>query len=135
MKLLKWNESFAVNIRIVDMQHKALVEIINEYREAINDFRGSEVVLKILDKLDIYAQDHFYTEEQIMEKYNFSGLKSHVAEHKIFLAKLRSFYHKIEEDKTGMVKDLSNFLTEWFVGHVCDTDKDFADFVRMRGEI
>ena len=71
MSFIKWSEDYSVGIEKIDMQHKKLVSYINELHDAMKDGQSNSVIGDILNKLVKYTKEHFSTEEEYMQKYNY----------------------------------------------------------------
>ena len=49
-----WNESYNIGIQIIDVQHKKLVDILNELYESFVDQTTGQKLNKILIELSVY---------------------------------------------------------------------------------
>ena len=49
MSLIKWNDSFSVNVVKVDQEHKKLIAMVNDLTDAMKAGKGKDVLGKILD--------------------------------------------------------------------------------------
>lgn len=70
MPYVVWSDMFSINMPFIDNQHKKLINIVNDFHEAIHKNKGEESLFKILNALIKYAEQHFQDEERVME---FSG--------------------------------------------------------------
>ena len=61
MSLIKWNDSFSVNVVKIDQEHKKLFEMVNELTDAMKAGHGKDVLGNILDRLISYTAFHFQT--------------------------------------------------------------------------
>ena len=43
MALINWNDSFSVNVAVIDQQHKKLVDMINDLNDAMKQGKGKDV--------------------------------------------------------------------------------------------
>lgn len=123
-----WNESLLTGVRIVDVQHKYLVDIINELAEAIETGKGASAIRDVLNLLKYYAEWHFGREEACMERYHCPVAPVNQQAHHYFLTTLEGF--QVEFRQGGDVADLARRmygeLTHWLVSHIQKVDGKLA---------
>lgn len=127
MELIKWSDKYSVNNFLLDSQHKKLVGIINELHTAMKVARGNEIMQTIFDELIWYTKEHFRTEEQIMQKFNYPGFNEHKAEHDKLTEKVIKLQKDYKEGKSLITMDTMNFLKSWLINHIEGTDKKYKD--------
>ena len=80
--LLTWNYSFETVIRQIDLQHRTLIEFINELEIIHENGRNAEALTDVLPRLTAYAQFHFKIKESLMEHLTQSTPKEQrISEH------------------------------------------------------
>jgi hemerythrin len=97
-RTFSWTERYSVNIAVLDRQHQALFDTINELQDALTSGHGSRAVDEVLKKLAGYALNHFSAEESLMTEHAFPGLETYRTEHKRFARNLEKF---LEDYKGG----------------------------------
>jgi len=127
MELIKWSEKYSVNNFLLDSQHKKLIAIINELHTAMKVARGNEIMQTIFDELIWYTKEHFRTEEQIMQKFNYPAFKEHKAEHEELTEKVLKLQKNYKEGKSLITMETMNFLKSWLINHIEGTDKKYKD--------
>ena len=81
MASMTWNDQLSVNISQVDSQHMKLVELLNNFHDAMKQGKGKEAMGKTFSKLLNYTAYHFGTEESFFKKYAYPAFASHKKEH------------------------------------------------------
>lgn len=133
MAVLKWSDTFSVNVKEIDDQHKMLVEMINTLHNALKANKGRDVHNEIISKMAGYAKTHFKTEEKYMIQYNFMGYYSHKIEHDQFVVKALDLKERLEKSDLAMTLEIYNFLTDWLVNHILGTDKKYSQHFNNNG--
>ncbi|MGK9475443.1 bacteriohemerythrin [Melioribacter sp. OK-6-Me] len=133
MSLLKWNDSYSVNIKSIDEQHKKLLEIINELHDAMKVGNSKQALGKIFDKLLEYTHSHFSYEEKLMEKYGYSELTFHRQTHQNLINQLKELIDSYGKGNTTLSINVMNFLQDWLVGHIQGSDKKYTLHLNAKG--
>ncbi len=141
MDFITWNEEkMGLGIKLIDDQHKELLNIINELSTSINENTQHRDILKIIERLIIYADYHFYTEEELFDKFNYEDTYNHKKEHSIFVEEFIEIKNKISRDKSYKDKtaiELSEhvlkYIIDWFTNHVVGSDKKFVKLFKDNG--
>ena len=113
MALIKWNDSFSVNVAEIDQQHQKLVSMING--------------------LISYTATHFKTEERYFTQFGYPETDSHKKEHAAFVQKVSDFKDGFEEGKLSLSIEVMNFLSDWLQNHIKGTDKKYSQFFNEKG--
>jgi hemerythrin-like metal-binding protein len=129
----RWTPAYAVNIAVLDEQHRHLLETMDALDQALRTGEGKSVLDPLLDRLVQYSQEHFAEEEALMEKHNFPGLPTHRTQHQLFRAKIAEFMEKHKANKAGVPVSLMFFLSDWLKTHLLKTDKQYSAFLNARG--
>ncbi|HEY3311340.1 MAG TPA: bacteriohemerythrin [Anaerolineales bacterium] len=132
MPILTWSDSYSVDDPAIDLQHKKLIDLINNLHDHIYD--GGEIIGKTLDALIVFARDHFVLEENLMAQMNFPGLKAHQEEHDFFVGKIFEMQTDYREGKIAMSQPMLEFLEEWPLKHICTMDGEYAKFRKLWAE-
>lgn len=130
---IAWQNIFSVNIKEIDEQHKKLIDIINELYDSMKIGKGKEILENTLDKMIKYAQTHFTKEEEYMTDYKYPEYKAHKGEHKKFVKKVLTFQKDFKGDKLALSSDVMEFLRNWLINHIMETDKKYAPFFNEKG--
>lgn len=131
MAIIKWRDSYNTGIEKVDQEHKKIVDLIEQMHCVIRDKGGLEDVTKVLDAVVEYTQNHFVSEEELMQELEYDGYVEHKAEHEKLIEDVGIFKEKITSSPEG-VQEFYRFLREWLVDHIMDSDKKFGEFVTAK---
>jgi hemerythrin-like metal-binding protein len=127
---MAWSPHFETSIELVDRQHHALVDMINNAAPhlALGGESAKQVVGRLLDNLTRYAAVHFRDEEQLMaagqlaQDYLVHHHKTHVA----FVDELKKMRDEYETEGTLSGPDLLRFLTSWLSFHILIEDQQYV---------
>ncbi len=133
MAFMQWKESYSVNIREIDEQHKKLVNMINDLFDAMTQGHGKEVVGKVIQGLIDYAVFHFGTEERLFQAHAYPETASHKAEHERFSAKVLEFKKNYDSGAALLTKDVLKFLSDWLNGHILVVDRKYGPYLNSKG--
>lgn len=112
---------------VMNMLHEEEIEVINNFHDA--------VVAKDTDKIDelfkvlLYdVEDHFKTEEDMMQKSQYSSFQMHKSDHDTMRKKLAKFHKRWEVLKSAQeVQDfLERDFKKWLMLHVSKWDAETA---------
>ena len=133
MAFLNWNDNLNIGILQIDVQHKNLVNMINQLYEAMSTGKGKEVVGKIVKEMAGYTITHFGTEEKLMQQHGYPELPQHKKEHELFVKKVQEFSSEIQKGNLIITSNVANFLKEWLIKHIQGTDKKYGPFLKEKG--
>ena len=127
---IKWRPIYETKHKIIDNQHKELVNIINElYLSTISNNETNGAFIKAVKKCIDYTQYHFKTEEKIMDLINYSDAENHKAMHKNFCVELVNQIKRYEEGQPFVANKFLKYLKDWLLEHIAFRDKIFVEEV------
>lgn len=135
MSFFPWSDDYSVHFRVIDNDHKDLIEIVNVLYDAIANAEGRAQIGRTLSRLATYVDAHFAREEQLMEEYNYPGVAAHKRLHRR-LARTVHAIRKVfaENPKSIDPNKLLNFLKEWLVQHILNQDTKYTPYFRGEQE-
>jgi hemerythrin len=133
VSLLNWSDSYSVNVRELDTQHKKLIELINELHDGMKLGKGKEASGKVLNELVTYTGFHFKSEEKLFEKYGFPETIKHKRQHDDLVEQVMTFKKSFDEGHGVVTVDLMVFLKNWLTNHILNTDKNYSQFLNSKG--
>jgi hemerythrin-like metal-binding protein len=135
MSVFKWKESYNLNINKIDSQHQKLIDLLNDIYDAMSENKTAEQMQSFIRQLSEYTQNHFTTEENLLSKHAYPDLKEHRKAHLFFIGKIDEFKSRFGTIDFALSIDLAKFLKDWFLNHICVTDKKYAPFLKSKGVI
>ncbi len=123
-----------VGEEMVDSDHKHLVDLINAFEIAISGKIDHKKVARVLLGLVEYTGEHFAREEELQLAIRYPYYESHRRSHRDVLKKLSEIVGEYTKAANGpvrdrMVRDLANFLKEWLVDHIIQSDLRMKPYV------
>jgi hemerythrin len=128
-----WNDSMAVDVAIIDGQHRRLFDLIGRLHDAMARGEGSTVLGAIIDGLIEYANGHFATEEGYFEASAYPDCTAHKQQHQDFVAKVVDFKNGFDEGRLMLTLDVMDFLGDWLVEHIQGSDASYAPYLSREG--
>lgn len=139
--VIKWRDEYSCYDETIDMQHRKLIELINDMNEIAKLDDGLDrydEMVSIFEELKDYAVYHFGHEEKMFAEHGYDSFntKIQVLEHKSFVNKVSSInLYDLDEDQIGTARDLLNFLSKWLDHHILVIDKKFGEFLKEKADI
>jgi hemerythrin len=128
---LEWRNDFQIGIEEIDKPHRRLFEKINDYISGVRKEHHSEI-LDVLTFLENHTQTYFRTEEELMRRYDYSFLESHLQEHKRFIENFMLLTKETEartSDPHYLSFRVQLLLFDWFTGHIAKTDRHMGRYL------
>jgi hemerythrin len=131
----QWTEELGTGIDDIDRQHIELISQVNTLLAACNDAKGRDEIGKFLTYMGEYVAFHFAAEEREMTGSRYPGLAQHEQEHEAFKKRIADLKRSFLEQgaSTSVVLMTVRSAGEWLVGHIMNTDKAMAGFLRPEG--
>lgn len=134
MTFLPWSDSYSLQIRSIDNDHKELFDAVNELHTALAQRRPEQEVDFTIGLLERYVKEHFAREEQLMADYGYPWLSEHKAQHQTLTHMVQAI-RKIQVDRPDQIDadKLLNFLKDWLVKHILGSDMTYAQYLHGGG--
>ncbi|XCN71439.1 MAG: bacteriohemerythrin [Candidatus Electrothrix aestuarii] len=133
MSLIRWNDSFSVNVSKIDQEHKKLVEMVNELTDAMKEGQGKEVLGEILNGLIAYTASHFQTEENYFRQVKYPDAEEHKKEHVAFVQKVSEFKQEFDAGRATVSVNVLQFLSKWLQTHIKVADQKYSSYLNEKG--
>ncbi len=129
MDVFQWDKYFETGHDAVDLQHKHLVDLTNEFGRRLSEGSLSSLdTEKIFNELVSYTQYHFEEEEGWMVQVGVDPrhIRVHRDVHRGFLEDVKQLHTEIDLEKAETVMPLFEFLINWLVYHILGSDMSMA---------
>ncbi len=135
MAYVVWSKEYSVGIKSMDEQHYKLFELTNNLYEAIKTGRKNEAVVETFRGLVEYVQVHFTAEEKLLEKneFPFNQLLKHKQEHRDLIMEIKVLFEKAKSGSAIVSFEMLNFLRNWIITHIAESDKRYGTFLNSKG--
>ena len=130
---IPWTDDLLMGIAAIDRQHKWLVDATNQLHEEVSrpePDRGA--IFDLLMGLVEYTCTHFTAEEDVFQRFGYPDADGHRAQHKAFAARINALIDAHERGDNTSLEALE-FLKQWLLHHILESDQAYAPFLKMRG--
>lgn len=126
--LFVWDDTCKTGIDEIDKDHQAMVKLINDLYEAMQDGSGGALLLPIFSALKRYTETHFVKEEAFMAECGAPEQEKHLQEHQVMISKLADLEYRHRHGEAAISLQTLTLLRDWFKNHICLTDKEMAAY-------
>ena len=132
VELISWSNKFECGIKLIDDQHKGLVNLVNEMFNHVtgNDVQEKDYFNRVINEMVKYVKTHFATEEKLMLATKFSGYGEHKKEHDTFILTVVNNINDYKAGKRLTLSSFTRFLKDWTLSHIAVMDKQYFDYFR-----
>jgi hemerythrin len=123
----EWDDRYLVGHREIDAAHRKFTVLVDALLGACDD-----ALAAALDDFARHAEDHFGTEERLMERYAFPARECHAEEHAKVLASVQEVRALASAGDLQTARELAQALADWFPGHTDYMDSALAIWVVRR---
>ena len=129
MSLLQWKPEYSVGIESMDVEHREMIELINDVYAELGAASDVAAIENCLETIFTTISLHFALEERIMLDHRYSEYEDHKDDHEDLLDEIRVLMDEFVADPVKGAKLLEERLSAWFGRH-------FASFdARLHGKL
>lgn len=125
--LMQQSEVQQVSNAMMNVLHEEEISVLNDFHDAVvaKDIAKIDELFKVV-QFDV--EDHFSTEEEMMEESQFYAAQIHKSEHDTMRRKLENLHTNWEaaKDPTEIQTFLENEFKKWLVLHIARWDSETA---------
>ena len=127
---IAWSNSFSMKMKVIDDQHKGLVDFVNGlFDHSSGDAVAERAYFKeVIQQAIKYVKVHFATEEQYMMATKFSGYAEHKKIHDEFILTIVKTVKDYEAEKRMVLEKFAFFLRDWILSHIAIMDKQYSEY-------
>jgi len=130
---LIWKEEYSVGIEVLDLDHKKLINLLNQFSTAYDYAMSEEFERQALDDLVDYTKYHFEREEKILIDHEYPDFDEHKKQHQDMINRITHIQNRYNEKGHEVFEEVSEFLTNWLITHINGTDKQYTQHLIERG--
>ncbi|MFH1139936.1 MAG: bacteriohemerythrin [Pseudomonadota bacterium] len=130
---ITWTDALSVGVRELDAQHQELIRLVNVLYSALGSGQGRQALKETLDGLVQYTKVHFAAEERYFHKFSYPERENHAAEHHKLVSQVLEFKMKVDSGQDMISVSLLNFLKDWLINHIQESDQRYGSFFHSRG--
>lgn len=127
MPLMRWGGSLDVGVEEMNHDHKQILDLMNQIRDASEAGTGGESMIELVEDLERATLEHFNDEEAYMESIAYDGLPSHRAAHEELAKKLSFFADETTENDGRISHGFLMFMMLWLKGHIRGIDMKYGE--------
>mgnify|MGYP003418026537 FL=1 len=132
--MITWNNIYSVDVNEIDEQHqhffKLLAELFRAEEPGVDTKLHAHYILK---ELAGYAEYHFATEEKYFDLFQYEGAELHKAQHQAFKVRVGEIMAQHEAGGGDTISVIAEFMEDWLVSHISNSDKRYVACFRAHG--
>ena len=133
MEQLKEHTNLNVGVRILDLDHRQMAEVIHELKEAAQPNLDQSLTGLLLRKLALFTRNHFAIEEEMMQTTRYPGMAVHRLNHRYLMGKLGTLIAHHDRRNIPLTSSALLFLHDWHIGHVHSEDLHYGLWLNAMG--
>jgi len=122
MQLLQWKTSFSVGVPAVDLEHRQMIQMINDVYEKVEDENDAKSVEAALADIHAGISAHFALEERLMREAAYPEYGAHKYDHEELLDQIRDMMDSYADSPESGSETLRRSLSDWFGRHFATFD-------------
>jgi len=132
-RLLVWKDEYSVGVKMLDDDHKKLIDLLNQFRTAYDYHTSHRFEKESLDALVAYTRFHFQREEELLEQHDYADVESHKEQHRRMIEQVERFVDLYNEQGHDALEQVADFLSDWLINHINGTDKQYTQHLNDNG--
>ena len=130
--LVKWSDSLSCGVKLIDDQHKGLVDFLNDmFNHVTGDVEQErDYFNKVIQEAVKYVKVHFAAEEKIMFATKFSGYAEHKKTHEKFVIAVVNLIRDYNAGKQLSLSSFTKYLRDWILSHIALMDKQYFEYFK-----
>ena len=130
--LIHWHPRYSDGNPVIDKQHHALVDIINELYFAFPQGERDIDLEPIYKKLAQYTIMHFTYEEKWLRDSSYPDLEDHLKLHQEMKEKESQFNKSSQYSDKITTRELFDYLKKWWLSHILADDVAYSEYSEFK---
>ena len=132
MGFFQWKDSFNIGNAEIDRQHRAFLEMLNEYYDSGSGSTKDGTDDQLVKRIAEYAANHFRFEEQIMREAGYAESERQQKQHRYFESLVSELASNRREGRSDDLKRILSLLKDWFLRHILEEDRKFIPYLNSK---
>jgi hemerythrin len=130
----RWQQQLNLGIEELDEQHREIFRRAKLADDALTSGRSSNVTGELVAFLVEYCQQHFQSEQRLMESKDYPASVQHSQQHAWFSETVRVVREDLADGAPDdeIAKRLNELLLRWLVNHIATFDLQFAEWLKKK---
>ncbi|HEY9888205.1 MAG TPA: hemerythrin family protein [Candidatus Obscuribacterales bacterium] len=126
-----WNQSLAIGVPLIDLQHQQLFDQMDRLVDAIKNKKDFRQVDSILKFLRMYVDNHFGYEEQCMHINKCPAAAQNHNAHEYFVNRLGEIERQMQTapNLEMFAAKITEELINWFITHIRSIDHQLGQCI------
>lgn len=133
MPPFQWDQSMDTGNPMLDREHRALVALLNKVLEISAAPDRDVEIMHALTDMYLYAKEHFFDEEGLMERVGYPERERHMDLHRTFVEKAKALTDDCLEGSLDFA-EFAEYLMEWLKRHIADEDLRIVRWAEEQAE-
>ena len=129
-ELITWDERIQLGIKVIDDQHKILVDLINKIFLIIKQGHEMSTMAPVVEELANYCVTHFKFEESLLEKGKFPDIVRHKKIHVSVVNRVLGYKKDLEDGRLDATQFMG-FVSDWLAQHIKTEDRQYVPYVKQ----
>lgn len=129
--LPQWDESYSVDNKMIDAQHKQLFELAKKAYLMVNRPVTKEEIKDVLREFFEYMRDHFSDEEKYMYSIGYPKIEEHKKLHRQIIFELSEAIKTIRSPN-DLKEKIGIIAKEWLLQHILKEDMQIHRYCKER---
>ncbi len=123
---IEWGSFFRSGNKAIDQEHNLLINLSNEL--IANCFiEELQTTAQLVEKIYMHMIDHFYSEEEVLQEYDYEALQEHRSIHKALIKSMKTLMDSMYKGETEPIDLARYIIQEIVVGHIIKYDFQFFE--------
>jgi hemerythrin len=131
MLLIAWTTQLNVGVKLLNNDHKKLVNLINNLHDGLVTGLPKPELENLFERLVSYTRIHHANEEKFLAEAEYHASMLHKQEHDQMLDKLLNLQIQfINSTQLGVEMEIMQQLRVWLFRHIQGSDQQFASHLK-----